>query len=81
MIKDNSLFLLEFHKLLTVISGFAHSEGTKEAVLNIRPFQRREEIERRFGQIQEIRRISQEGNAAEAFSLFGYFTFHQEGKA
>ena len=63
MIKDNSLFLLEFNKLLTVISAFAHSEGTKEAVVNIRPFQRRQEIERRFGQVQEIRRISQEDNA------------------
>ena len=63
MIKDNSLFLLEFNKLLTVISAFAHSEGTKEAVVNIRPFQRRKEIERRFGQVREIRRISQEDNA------------------
>jgi DNA mismatch repair protein MutS2 len=75
MIKDNSLFLLEFHKLLTVISGFAHSEGTKEAVLSIRPFQNREEIDRRFGQIQEILRISQEGNALKlsAFSDISHF--------
>jgi len=75
MIKDDSLFLLEFHKLLTVISAFAYSEGTKEAVLSIRPFQNREEIERRFGQIQEIRRISQEDNALKlsAFSDISHF--------
>lgn len=75
MITDNSLFLLEFHKLLTVISGFAHSEGTKEAVINIRPFENREEIERRFGQVQEIRRISQEDNALKllAFSDISHF--------
>jgi DNA mismatch repair protein MutS2 len=62
MITGNSLLLLEFHKLLRIISAYAHSEGSKEAVLNIRPFRNREEIEERFGQIQEIRRISQEGN-------------------
>ncbi|PKL52126.1 MAG: endonuclease MutS2 [Nitrospira bacterium HGW-Nitrospira-1] len=69
MITDNSLFLLEFHKLLAVISAFAHSEGTKEAVLSIRPFQNREEIETRFGQVQEIRRISQEGNPLKLSSF------------
>ena len=75
MITDNSLFLLEFHKLLSVISAYAHSEGTKEAVLNIRPFQRREEIETRFGQIQELHRISQQGNPLKlsAFSDISHF--------
>lgn len=62
MITDNTLSLLEFHKLLAKISVYANSEGTKEAVLKIRPFQNREEIEERFGQIQELRRLSQEGN-------------------
>ena len=75
MITDNSLFLLEFHKLLSVISAYAHSEGTKEAVLNIRPFQKREEIETRFGQVQELRRISQQGNPLKlsAFSDISHF--------
>jgi DNA mismatch repair protein MutS2 len=75
MITDNSLFLLEFHKLLTVVSAFAHSEGTREAILNIRPFQNRGEIETRFGQVQEIRRISQEGNALKlsSFSDISHF--------
>ncbi len=75
MITDNSLFLLEFHKLLSVISAFAHSEGTKEAVSKIRPFQRREEIETRFGQVQEINRISQQGNPLKlsAFSDISHF--------
>jgi len=75
MITDNSLFLLEFHKLLSVISSYAHSEGTKEAVLNIRPFQGREEIETRFGQVQELNRISQQGNPLKlsAFSDISHF--------
>jgi DNA mismatch repair protein MutS2 len=75
MITDNSLFLLEFHKLLSVISVFAHSEGTKEAVSKIRPFQRREEIETRFGQVQEINRISQQGHPLRlsAFSDISQF--------
>jgi DNA mismatch repair protein MutS2 len=75
MVTDNSLFLLEFHKLLSVISAYAHSEGTKEAVLNIRPFQEREEIETRFGQIQELNRISQQGNPLRlsAFSDISHF--------
>ena len=75
MITDNSLFLLEFHKLLSVISSYAYSEGTKEAVLNIRPFQGREEIETRFGQVQELNRISQQGNPLKlsAFSDISHF--------
>lgn len=75
MITDNSLFLLEFHKLLNVIAGYAHSEGTKEAVSNIRPFQRREEIDTRFGQVRELNRISQQGNPLKlsSFSDISHF--------
>ena len=75
MISDNSLLLLEFHKLLSVISAHAHSEGTKEALSKIRPFQKREEIETRFGQIQELIRISQQGNPLRlsAFSDISHF--------
>jgi DNA mismatch repair protein MutS2 len=69
MITDHSLFLLEFHKLLAVISGFAHSEGTKEAVLGVRPYQDRSDIEKRFGQVGEVRRISQEGNPLKLASF------------
>ena len=55
-------FSTKFHKLPGVISSYVHSEGTKEAVLNIRPFQERNEIETRFGQVQELNQISQQGN-------------------
>ena len=55
------LYILEFDKILSVISGFSNSHASQEYVLSIRPLNNKEEIERRFGQVQEIRRLSQEG--------------------
>ena len=63
MLTENSLNLLEFNKLLRIISGFANSEATEKSVLGIWPFDNREEIRKRLGQVQEIRRMSQEGDA------------------
>ena len=60
MIKNNTLFLLEFHKLLSVISGFAHSEGTKEAVVEHTPFskagRRSKDVSARSGRSAEYPR-------------------------
>ena len=63
MLTENSLNLLEFNKLLRIISGLANSEATEKSVLGIGPFDNREEIRKRLGQVQEIRRMSQEGDA------------------
>lgn len=62
MIAENTLNLLEFHKLLRVISNISHSEASEKAVLEILPLNSREDIERRLGQVNEIRRLSQDGN-------------------
>ncbi len=57
-----SLHLPEFDKLLDVVSGYAKSDASKKAVLGIRPFLSREDIEKRQGQVADIMRMSQEGN-------------------
>lgn len=62
MITENSLDLLEFHKLLRIISNFANSDASKKSVGDIRPLNDRENIERRLNQIHEIRKIAHEGN-------------------
>jgi len=62
MIQKNTLELLEFHKLLRLISDFAYSDASRQSIANIRPLQDREDIEKRLGLIGEIRKISQQGN-------------------
>jgi DNA mismatch repair protein MutS2 len=62
MISDNALRLLEFHKLLRIISKYSHSEASEKAVLNILPLKKREDVETRLGQIDEIRRMAQRDN-------------------
>lgn len=62
MIKENSLNLLEFPKLLRLISAFSHSSASEKAVLGILPLGSVEEIEKRLVLIEEIRRISHEGS-------------------
>jgi len=61
MIKKATLYALEFNKILRVVSQFSHSEITQKSILEICPLSSRETIEKRFGQIKEIRRLSQEG--------------------
>ncbi len=56
-----SLSLLEFNKLLGVISDFAHSEASRKAVLAMYPLADRGSIEKRLGQISEIMRIYEGG--------------------
>lgn len=59
--KHETLITLEFNKVLHTIAGFAHSDASEQAVLSIVPLQAREEVEKRFGRIEEIRRLSQMG--------------------
>lgn len=61
MIKQETLRNLEFDKILGVIAGFAYSDATRREIMDLRPFGEREEIERRFGQVEEIRRLGQLG--------------------
>ncbi len=62
MIPKTSLDLLEFHKLLGLVAGFANSDATRISVSDIRPLNKRMDIEKRLKQIFEIRKISHEGN-------------------
>ncbi len=62
MIAENTLNLLEFPKLLKIISSFSHSDATEEAVLAIVPLKDRGDMEERLGQIADIRRTSHKGN-------------------
>lgn len=73
MITENALNLLEFHKLLRIISKYSHSEASEKAVEEITPLANREEIEKRLGQVNEIRRMSQENDPLRlsAFSDIG----------
>src|SRR5512143_2484941 len=73
MITENALNLLEFHKLLRIISKYSHSEASEKAVEEITPLANREEIEKRLGQVKEVRRMSQENDPLRlsAFSDIG----------
>jgi len=62
MITENALNLLEFHKLLRIISKHSHSEASEKAIGEITPLAHREEIEKRLGQVHELRRMSQEND-------------------
>ncbi len=56
-----SLHLLEFDKLLGIVSGYAKSDASKKAVLEMVPFRSRDEIGKRQGEVAEVMRMSQEG--------------------
>jgi len=62
MIPKTSLELLEFNKLLRLISDFANSDASKFSVMDIHPLNSKADIEKRLSQISEIRKISHEGN-------------------
>ncbi|HLO24554.1 MAG TPA: endonuclease MutS2, partial [Geobacteraceae bacterium] len=61
MIKEETLQALQFDRIVLSIAGNANSDATRSAILAIRPFDVREAIERRFGQVEEIRRLRQMG--------------------
>jgi len=69
MRRRDSLQILEFDKVLHVVSGFAHSESSQEYVLSIVPLNEKGDIEKRFGQVQDIQKLLQEG-APLRFSHF-----------
>jgi DNA mismatch repair protein MutS2 len=69
MKRRGSLQILEFDKILDSMAGYSHSEASYEYILSLVPLRRKEDIEIGFGQVQEIRRLSQE-RAALRFSRF-----------
>ncbi|TAN45445.1 MAG: endonuclease MutS2 [Nitrospirae bacterium] len=69
MISEQSLKLLDFPKLLAVISDFTHSEASKNRANALRPLQDIEEIRLRQESVSEIMRMSSEG---QRLSLRGF---------
>ncbi len=61
MIKNETLRILEFDKVLATIAGFAYCDATRREILDLRPLSERPEIELRFGRVEEIRRMTQLG--------------------
>ncbi len=61
MISKNTLQLLEFDRLLEIISNVGHSAISKQAVLDIAPLSTGDAIRSRFLLIEDIRRISCQG--------------------
>lgn len=61
MISRETLQILEFDKILNTISGFSHSDASRQAVLDISPLSDRGDIEERFGQVKEIQGLAQAG--------------------
>ncbi|MFA5353540.1 MAG: endonuclease MutS2 [Thermodesulfovibrionales bacterium] len=62
MITADSLAALEFPKLLSLVAGLTHSDASREAVLALTPLLRRDAILRRLGEVEEVRRMSQDGH-------------------
>jgi DNA mismatch repair protein MutS2 len=61
MINKETLKRLEFDKILVRIGDFANSDVSRQAVMDIIPLASKEDIERRFGQVEEIRRLDRAG--------------------
>jgi DNA mismatch repair protein MutS2 len=61
LIPQNSLDSLEFSKLLEIIARYANSDASQRSILSITPLDSKEEIEKRFSCIEEIRLLSQKG--------------------
>ncbi|MBI5848042.1 MAG: endonuclease MutS2 [Nitrospirae bacterium] len=69
MISNNTLALLEFDRLLEIISRGGHSEISKQAVLDLAPLFTRADIRNRFLLIGDIRRISSQGSLLRLHSF------------
>ena len=61
MIKTGTLRALEFDKILAAAAGHTHSGASRVRMLDIKPLDNREAIERRLGLVGEIRRLSDLG--------------------
>ncbi len=69
MISQNDLELLEFNKLLRIISDIAKSPATKKEIADIRPFEKIEDIILRQNLIKEILLMHHDGAQINVFDL------------
>ena len=70
MISQNDLELLEFNKLLRIISDIAKSPATKKEIADIRPFEKIEDIILRQNLIKEILLMHHDGAQINVFDLY-----------
>jgi len=75
MILKNSLDLLEFNKLLSLISDYSCSDAGKKSTASIAPLESIEDISKRSRQISEIRGMSRKANPLQlsAFTDIRHF--------
>jgi len=69
MTNRDALHALEFGKILSALGAFSHGEVSKHAALSLAPLSGTEEINTRFGEVEEIRRLGHAG-APLALSTF-----------
>ncbi len=69
MISQSKLELLEFNKLLNIISDIAKSPATKKAIIEIHPFNNMDNILIRQKQINEILMMYQQGDPIRIFDF------------
>ena len=61
MIDKETLKRLEFDKILETVAGFAHCEASHSGALAIAPLAGRDEMELRFGLVEELRQLTRFG--------------------
>lgn len=70
MIPNNSFEILEFNKVLNLISSFSNSESTKKSISSIQLFLDKNQIEKKQREISEIRKMSNEGKPIALSSFY-----------
>ncbi len=70
-----TLRILEFGKIIEIVSGFAHGQPTHGLIREIRPFHEEGDIRQRFSLVSEITRLSDEGRPL-ALAGFGDIALH-----
>jgi DNA mismatch repair protein MutS2 len=69
MIDKETLRRLEFDRILETAAEFAHCDASRTQVLELSPLANREEVERRQGVVDEIRRLTRLGIALKLGSF------------
>jgi len=68
MVRQEAVRTLEFDRILQEIARCCYSEASRDAVLRILPLREREGIGRRFGMVEEIRRLTLQGVPLRLFA-------------
>lgn len=80
MISENSLELLEYPKLLRILSEPAHCPAARQAVLEIRPFENLDPIIQRQRLVEELRNLKAEGNPLALYPFSDLKSFLEKAR-